>query len=136
MLNEVTLIGRLGQDVELRHTGAGKAVCNLNLAVNEQWTTRDGEQKERTTWVRVSVWERQAEECAKQLSKGSMVCVRGKLQQEEFQKDGQQIKTLGVKAERVLFLERGQGSQARPFNGMPANSFGQDSQFDSMERPF
>jgi single-strand DNA-binding protein len=75
MLN-ISFIGRLVQDPELRYTGEGTAVCNLNVAVNRRWTGSDGERKEETTWVRVTCWRGLAESVAKYMSKGRQVFVR------------------------------------------------------------
>ncbi|MCI0855375.1 MAG: single-stranded DNA-binding protein, partial [Chloroflexi bacterium] len=56
-LNKVMLIGRLGADPEMRYTANGQAVTTFNLAVNRNWTSRDGERREDTEWVTVVCWE-------------------------------------------------------------------------------
>lgn len=71
--------GNLGSDVEMRFMPAGDAVANFSLAVNKRWKTANGEQKESTTWVRVTVWRTLAENCAKYLHKGSKVTIVGEL---------------------------------------------------------
>ncbi len=97
-MNVVTLIGRLGQDPEIRYTGSGKAVCNLNVAV-------DGRDKDNPTWVPVVVWERPAENCAKYLTKGKKVGVVGRLQTTGWEtREGQKRTKLEVVAFRVEFL--------------------------------
>ena len=49
-LNKVTLIGRLGQDPEIRYTQSGSAVANATIATNDYWTDKQGEKQERTEW--------------------------------------------------------------------------------------
>ena len=85
MLNKVMLIGRLGRDPELRYTQNGTPVASLNVATDESYTDRDGNKVERTEWHRVSVFQRQAENCANYLAKGSLVYVEGSLQTRKWQ---------------------------------------------------
>ena len=80
MLNKVMIIGRLGRDPELRYTQSGSPVATLNVATDESYMDRDGNKVERTEWHRVSVFQRQAENCANFLTKGSLVYVEGSLQ--------------------------------------------------------
>ena len=51
-VNKVTLIGRLGQDPEIRFTGEGAAIASFSVATNESWKSKDGETQERTEWTR------------------------------------------------------------------------------------
>ena len=55
-INKVTLIGRLGQDPEIRFTGDGGAVASFSVATNESWKSKDGEMQERTEWTKVTVF--------------------------------------------------------------------------------
>lgn len=97
-MNSVQLIGTLGQDPDLRTTGSGKAVCNLRLAIS-------GRNDDDTTWLDVVVWERQAENCAKYLTKGKKVAVEGRLQTNGWEtREGQKRTKLEVVAFRVDFL--------------------------------
>ncbi len=73
MLNKVMIIGRLGRDPELRYTQSGSPVATLNVATDESYTDRDGNKVDRTEWHRVSVFQRQAENCANFLAKGSLI---------------------------------------------------------------
>ena len=85
MLNKVMIIGRLGRDPELRYTQSGSPVATLNVATDESYMDRDGNKVERTEWHRVSVFQRQAENCANFLTKGSLVYVEGSLQTRKWQ---------------------------------------------------
>lgn len=80
MLNKVTLIGRLGRDPELRYAANGSPVVNLRIATDESYTDRDGNKADRTECHTVVVFQRQAENCANYLRKGSLVFVEGSLQ--------------------------------------------------------
>lgn len=118
MLNKVMLIGRLGRDPELRYTQSGTPVTSLNLATDESYTDRDGNRVKNTEWHRVSVFQRQAENCANFLTKGSLVYVEGSLQTRKWQdQQGQDRYTTEVKAQRVIFLERKNGDGVGPDDG-------------------
>lgn len=107
MLNKVMIIGRLGRDPELRYTQSGAPVASLNIATDESYTDRDGNKVDRTEWHRVSVFQRQAENCANYLTKGSLVYVEGSLQTRKWQdQQGQDRYTTEIKAQRVQFLDR------------------------------
>lgn len=88
-VNKVILIGRLGQDVELRYTGSGKAVANMSLATSRKWKSGDGADQEKTEWHRLVAWDKLAEICNQYLGKGSMLYVEGYLETRKWQdKDG------------------------------------------------
>ena len=81
-VNKVILVGNLGRDPEIRSTGEGVRIANLNLATSESWRDRvSGERKERTEWHRVVIFnERLVEIAEKYLRKGSKIYVEGALQ--------------------------------------------------------
>ncbi len=78
-LNKVFLMGRLTFDPELRRTPSGTAVTELRMATNRSWAGRDGERREETLFIDVTVWDRQAETCCQYLRKGSSLHVEGYL---------------------------------------------------------
>lgn len=107
MLNKVQIIGHLGRDVELRYSQNGSPVASLNIATDESYTDRDGNKVERVEWHRVTVYGKQAENCANYLHKGSLVYVEGSLQTRKWQdQNGQDRYTTEIKAQRVQFLDR------------------------------
>lgn len=107
MLNKVMIIGRLGRDPELRYAASGTPMANLRIATDESYTDRDGNKVERTEWHTVIVFQRQAENCANYLAKGSLVFVEGSLQTRKWQdQQGQDRYTTEIKASRVQFLDR------------------------------
>ena len=103
-LNRVFLMGNLTRDPEVRYAPSGKAVSEMRMATNRKYKTSTGEERDETCYVNVVVWGRQAESCGQYLSKGSPVFVEGRLQYEEWEKDGQKNSRLRVVADRVQFM--------------------------------
>ena len=109
---QVTLIGRLTRDPEMRYTPDGVAVCSFNMADNNKWTGADGTEHEDTTWIRVTVWRKQAENAAKYLAKGRQVYIEGRLQADKETggprvwtgTDGVAKASYEVTATRMIFL--------------------------------
>ena len=135
MLNKFMGIGNLGADPELRTTTSGTSVCEFRLAINESWFDKaSNERKERTEWIRVIVWGKSGENCAKYLSKGSKAFVEGRIQTREWNdKDGNKRYTTEIVANSVQFLST-RGSAG---GGSHAPSGGGGSQpFDDSEIPF
>ena len=82
-LNKILLSGRLGKDVELKHTPNGDAVTTFSVASSR--STREGDSwKEQTEWFRVVAWQKLAEFCANNIAKGSHVFIEGRLQTREY----------------------------------------------------
>ena len=106
MYQQIILIGNLGNEPELRHTASGMPVCSFRLAVNKHWTTQDGEKREKTTWFRVSTWQKQAELVNQYLSKGRQVMVIGEVEEANAytNKAGEAAATIEVTARVVKFL--------------------------------
>ena len=103
-LNRVFLIGNLTRDPEVRYLPSGKAVAELRMAISRRFKSATGEEREETCFVTVVVWGRQAETCGQYLSKGSALFVDGRLQYEEWEKDGQKSSRMRVVAERTQFI--------------------------------
>jgi single-strand DNA-binding protein len=103
-LNRVFLIGNLTRDPEVRYLKSGQAVCELRLAISRRFKTTTGEEREESCFVNVVVWGRQGEACGQYLSKGSPLFVDGRLQYEEWEKDGQKNNRLRVVADRTQFI--------------------------------
>jgi single-strand DNA-binding protein len=105
MYQQLTIIGRLGADPELRYTPAGVPVCSFNVATDRAWNNDQGQKQTETTWHRVTVWRKRAEVCAQYLSKGKMVLVTGSVKASGFtNRDGQISASLEVTADQVTFL--------------------------------
>jgi single-strand DNA-binding protein len=84
-VNRVTLVGRLGQDPEVRYTAAGKRVTTLSVATSERWTDQGGEKREHTEWHKVVMWARLAEIAEQYLEKGAQVYLEGKLRTRKWE---------------------------------------------------
>ena len=111
MVNRVILVGRLGRDPEMRHTGSGTPVTNFSVATNETWNAQNGERQERTEWHNIVTWNKLAEICNEYLSKGQLVYIEGRLQTRSWEgQDGQRRYRTEVVANDVLFLDRRTGS--------------------------
>lgn len=112
-LNKVMILGRLGQDPELKYTPGGQPVCNFSVATSEYWLDKSGQKQERTEWHRIIVWGKQAEHCNQYLGKGRMVYVEGRLQTRSWDgQDGQKRYTTEIVAQNVQFLDRGNSETA------------------------
>jgi single-strand DNA-binding protein len=85
MSNNVTLIGNLVDDPELRFTPSGVAMAKIRLAVNRRWRGNDGEWQEDTSFFTGTVWREQAESAAESLQKGARVIVTGRLEQRTWE---------------------------------------------------
>ncbi len=119
-LNKVMLIGRLGQDPEVRYTQANTAVATLSLATSERYKDGNGEYQERTEWHRVVAWGRLAEICQQYLRKGSLIYVEGPLQTRQWEDNqGQKRYTTEIKALQMTMLDSkgsGGGTGSGPAN--------------------
>ena len=104
-VNKVILVGRLGQNPEVKYTPSGAPVANFSVATSESWTDKSGQKQEKTEWHRIVVWGKIAELCQQYLSKGRQVYLEGRLQTRQWQdKDGQTKYTTEVQAQTVQFL--------------------------------
>ncbi len=129
MLQEITLIGRLGRDPELRYTATGTPVTNFCLVTSRKYTNSSGELVEEVTWWKVTAWRRQAETTNEYLSKGDTVRVRGTMNGNRVTKgtsrgvqkvqivpniwrgqDGEYRCQFEITAQHVLFLDTSGGT--------------------------
>lgn len=105
-LNRVFLLGNLTRDPEIRYIPSGKAVADLQLAVNNRYKTAAGEWKEDPCFISVTAWERLAETAGEYLKKGSSVLVEGSLRYEKWESNGEKRSRHSVLADRIHFLDR------------------------------
>ncbi|MCF7890915.1 single-stranded DNA-binding protein [Candidatus Bipolaricaulota bacterium] len=111
-LNQVILIGNLTEDPELQYTQSGVARTTFTIAVNRQYRDANDELQEETTFVPITTWRNQAENCATYLSKGRPVAVTGRLRISNYEDDeGNNRKWTSVVARNVQFLGSGQGQE-------------------------
>jgi single-strand DNA-binding protein len=118
MFNKVTLIGRLGNDPEIRHLEGGVAVARISLATNEYYRDKDGNPQETTEWHNVVMWRDLAERAEKQLKKGALVFVEGKISYRKYTgQDNVERYATDIVANLFRSLERREGG------GMGENRF-------------
>ena len=79
-INEVTLVGNLTRNPEMKHTEGKKLICIIGLATNRTWTDEKGEKHEEPEFHRIVAWDKLAETCHQFLRKGRKIYVRGRLQ--------------------------------------------------------
>ena len=139
-VNKVTLLGNLGRDPEVRSTQDGMKIVNLSIATSERWKDRNsGEQRERTEWHRVVIFNEALARIAEQyLRKGSTVYIEGQLQTRKWT-DQQGVEKYTT--EVVLQRYRGEltllGSRAEGMGAIGSDMGGQsgDMSADPMSPP-
>jgi single-strand DNA-binding protein len=108
--NQVTLMGNLTRDPELRTTPNGQSVCSFSLALNRSYKGADGNYVEATDFVDVTAWGPLGERVSQYVTKGRPVLVSGRLQSRAWEQDGQKRSKVEVVAQDVTFLGgRGEG---------------------------
>ena len=122
-VNKVIILGRLGQNPELRYTASGTAVCRFSVATSDFYDDKQGERQEQTEWHRITVWGKQGENCNKFLEKGKQVYLEGRLRTSSWtDKSGQKRYSTEVVARSVKFIgskfeKRTQDGQGLPQDG-------------------
>ncbi len=134
--NKVILMGNLTRDPDLRSTPSGSAVCELGLAMNRRYTV-NGQEREESCFVDVTVWGKSAENCKRFLEKGSPVMVEGRLQLDQWEdrESGSKRSKLRVVADTVQFLglrrESGSDNGNGGYGGNSYNNSGNGSYSNS-----
>ena len=127
MLNHITIMGRLTRDPELRRTGSGVAVTSFTLAVDRDFSPRDGGERE-TDFIDCVAWRQTGEFVSKYFAKGRMAVVSGRLQIRSWNdKDGNKRRTAEVVADNCYFGDSkrdGDSGSAYGGNTYGGNSFG------------
>lgn len=122
-VNQVTLMGNLTRDPELRNTPGGQSVCSFSLALNRAYKDQSGEWKEATDYIDVVAWGPLGERVAQYLSKGRRALVQGRVQSRSWEQDGQKRNKVEVLAADVTFLDgRGEGGEGNTGGNAPAAS--------------
>lgn len=116
--NQVTLMGNLTRDPELRTTPNGQNVCSFSLALNRSYKDGSGDWQEVTDYVDIVAWGPLGERVAQYLSKGRPALVSGRLQSRSWEQEGQKRSKVEVVAQDVTFL----GGPAGSSSGEAGNS--------------
>ena len=102
MSSNVTLIGNLVDDPELRFTPSGVAMAKVRMAVNRRWRGQDGEWQENTSFFTGTIWREQAEQAAESLQKGMRVIVTGRLEQRSWETEaGEKRSVVEVQVDEI-----------------------------------
>lgn len=110
--NKVQLIGRLGQDPEIRTLESGKKVAHFNMATNESYKNADGAKVDETTWHSIVAWNGLAELTSKFLAKGKEVCIEGRINYRSYtDKNGNQKNVTEIVATDLVMLSSGSRSR-------------------------
>ena len=127
MLNHITIMGRLTRDPELRRTGSGIAVASFTLAVDRDFSPKDGGERE-TDFIDCVAWRQTGEFVSKYFTKGRMAVVSGRLQIRNWNdKDGNKRRSAEVVADNVYFGDsrrEDQGGASFGGNAYGGNSYG------------
>ena len=130
MLNHITIMGRLTRDPELRRTGSGIAVASFTLAVDRDFSPRDGGERE-TDFIDCVAWRQTGEFVSKYFTKGRMAVVSGRLQIRSWNdKDGNKRRTAEVVADYCYFGDckrDDQGGSSYGGNTYGGNAYGGNS---------
>src|SRR3982751_896280 len=124
-LNQVTLMGNLTRDPELRQTPNGQNVCSFSLALNRSYKDSSGEWQEATDYIDIVAWGLLAERVSQYLTKGRRCLVQGRLQSRSWEQDGQKRNKVEVLANDVTFLDSrggGEGGESGGGNYQGGNS--------------
>ena len=136
-LNKVMLIGRLGQDPEVRNTQDGRSLCTFSIATSESWNDKNtGEKREKTEWHRVVVFNEGLVNIVQQyVKKGSNVFIEGQLQTRKWEdKDGiekytTEVVLQGFNSTFKMLDNRNSGSNDNNFS--QDNAISESGNFDS-----
>lgn len=121
MVNKVTLIGNLGRDPEIRRLESGTAVAKFSIATSENYKDKSGEWQSQTEWHDVVVWRTMAERAERDLKKGSMIYLEGKLTHRKWEdKEGNPRKTTEVVGNYFRVLNRKENSGGGSSNYFPS----------------
>jgi len=138
-INKVMLIGRLGKEPDLRYTPKGTAVCAFTLATNNDYNDESGSLVKRVEWHNISAWGKLAEICSKYLKKGSKIFCEGRLQYDEYEKDGiKRFSTKIIMSEMQMLDTKGEAT-SEPVNSAKVEALVKDtstSDTDDSELPF
>ena len=132
MINKVILVGNLGKDPEVRVLESGTKVAKFTMATNENYRDKNDEWQTATEWHNVILWRYLAESAERQLKKGSLVYIEGKLTHRKYQdKDGVDRYVTEVVANTMRSLERRDGPGGTPFPSEENDPFSSRSTSDT-----
>ena len=124
-MNQMLVVGRLVDNPKVEKTEQGKRVMNMTLAVPRTYKNSEGIYD--TDFVDCVLWEGIAENTAEYCKKGDLVGIRGRVQTDLYEKDGQKHKSTRIIAERVSFLSsRSRGDEEEKTTSSKTKSKGME----------
>lgn len=129
-VNKVIILGRIGQDPEVKTLNSGDKVANMSVATSESYTNKSGEKVETTEWHNIEIWGKLAGVVEQYLHKGDQVYIEGKIKTESWDKDGEKryrTKIRGLSLQ-MIGSKQNQGQQSQ-------NSTQQDASHSNLGNP-
>lgn len=123
-VNSVQLIGNISTDIDLRATPAGKFVAKFNIAVNNPYN------REKTSFLAIEVWGKNAENTSEYCSKGSKVGIVGHIEVDQWDRDGERKYKTKVVASSVEFLTQKNQSNTNTSNNNSTSNTGNYAKID------
>ncbi|MFO7588981.1 MAG: single-stranded DNA-binding protein [Gemmatimonadota bacterium] len=115
-VNRVILVGNVGADPDVRRTASGRTVAHLSLATNRVFT-RDGEERRRTDWHRLTFWQGAAETIERLVRRGQKLYVEGRIEYGAYDREGVSIPTADVVVQEFVILDGRNGDGGRADDG-------------------
>lgn len=121
-LNEVTLIGSVGKDAEVKFIGENSQVAKFSVATNRSYKDKNGEKQTQTEWHNVEVWAETAKFAGQYVKKGGLVLIKGELRYEKFDdKDGKPQQRTKIVANKIQLFPKAGGSSSNAGGAPNAN---------------
>lgn len=114
MVNKITLLGRVGQQPEVKDFEYGAKVVNFSLATTEYWKDKDGNKQEKTEWHRCFAWRKLADIINDYVNKGDLLYIEGKLVYNQYEKDGEKRTVAKIDVREVKLMPKGNKSEPAP----------------------
>ncbi len=138
--NKVLLMGRLTRDPEVKYTSGGTAIAKISMAVNRNWTNKEGQKQEDTTFVDVDAFGRQAEVIGQYIKKGNPIFIEGNLRLDQWddKQTGEKRSKLKVVLDRFEFIDSkgdGGGGDSYSSQGIAKSGIGSSSAPSSTNIP-
>ena len=140
MLNQVTLIGNLTRNVEMRYLPSGDGIASFGIATSRRWKDKQGQRQEETEFHNITAFGGLAKICGEYLKKGSKAYLQGRIKTESWEKDGQKHSRVVIIAEDMKMLDSRNGENGQytdkkqQNNARPAQS--EPDYDESMDIPF
>tara|TARA_R110000851_G_scaffold213973_1_gene366591 strand:- start:24 stop:449 length:426 start_codon:yes stop_codon:yes gene_type:complete len=111
-MNNISIIGRIGKEIELKFLPSGSAIANFSIAINQDYKKQDGTKVEKTSWFDITAFGKTAENVNQFFHKGSMIGISGELEQQTWTaQDGTNKSKVIIKLQSFTFIDKKQDNQ-------------------------